>query len=234
MLNLFRCSSAENVDSRLVPKSKDDSLHYFVTDYFDEIKVEKLKVEETSLRERMGIMQKANTKKGVSHQRYCLYSETESEKDLWEQNEEYPLLMIIQIFINPELYQASIEVEDLRKKLLKYIEKFVAQKEKEDPDLKIRFHLYRLLTSGDFAVIIRSNRVHAAYDISTAIRSIRASVKFQDQVEHDDVVFYTYSICGVYDVEEARWSRYLSSEDKVVVRLRYSRGFRKKLPQKMP
>ena len=42
MLNLFRCSSAENVDSRLVPKSKDDSLHYFVTDYFDEIKVEKL------------------------------------------------------------------------------------------------------------------------------------------------------------------------------------------------
>ena len=63
MLNLFRCSSAENVDSRLVPKSKDDSLHYFVTDYFDEIKVEKLKVEETSLRECMGIMQKANTKK---------------------------------------------------------------------------------------------------------------------------------------------------------------------------
>ena len=123
MLNLFRCSSAENVDSRLVPKSKDDSLHYFVTDYFDEIKVEKLKVEETSLRECMGIMQKANTKKGVSHQRYCLYSETESEKDLWDQNEEYPLLMIIQSFINPELYQASIKVEDLQNKLSEYIKK---------------------------------------------------------------------------------------------------------------
>lgn len=229
MLNLFRCSSAENVDSRLVPKSKDDSLHYFVTDYFDEIKVEKLKVEETSLRECMGIMQKANTKKGVSHQRYCLYSETESEKDLWDQNEEYPLLMIIQSFINPELYQASIKVEDLQNKLSEYIKRFVAQKENEDKDLKIRFHLYRLLTSGDFAVIIRSNRVHAAYDISTAIRSIRASVKIQDKdkVEQDDVVFYTYSICGVYDVEEARWSRYLSPKDKVVVRLRYSRSFRK-------
>ena len=105
----------------------------------------------------------------------------------------------------------------------------MAQKENEDKDLKIRFHLYRLLTSGDFAVIIRSNRVHAAYDISTAIRSIRASVKIQDKdkVEQDDVVFYTYSICGVYDVEEARWSRYLSPKDKVVVRLRYSRSFRK-------
>lgn len=239
MLNLYRCSSAENIDNKLMRELNQDELRYFVTDYFDEIKVDTLDMEKASLQQCMGIMPKANIKKGVSHQRYCLYSDSKEENIIWDRNPEYPLLTIIQIFINPELYQAnyfwdgsSVTVKKIQDKLFKYVERLAEEMKKETPDLNIDFQLYQLLTAGDFAIIVRSNKTHAAYDVSTAIRSIRISIKVPNKIVQDEALFYTYSICGVYDEEIASWSRYLSSDDRVVVRLRYSHSFRKILSEK--
>ena len=67
MVNLYRCSSAER---RVTEKE----IHFFVTDYFDGIKVESLDLEKTTLAECFGIKHVANVeKKGISYQRYCLF-----------------------------------------------------------------------------------------------------------------------------------------------------------------
>lgn len=66
-----------------------DELRYFVTDYFDEIKVDTLDMEKASLQQCMGIMPKANIKKGVSHQRYCLYSDSKEENIIWDRNPDW-------------------------------------------------------------------------------------------------------------------------------------------------
>lgn len=222
MLNLFRCSSAENNECL-------SDINCFVTDYFDGIKVEKLKWEETRLADCMGIKQNIGTdKKGVSHQRYCLYTENEIEEDIFEISEEFPLMTMIQIFINPDMYQVN-EFEDGRKMCLQSciqkVEECIKSAYEQKNDVK--WEVYSLLTAGDFAVIVRSKNVHDAYDISTLIRNIRVVAGTEEKEP-----FFSYSISGIVrdsDVEkipEAEWAKYLSADDRVIVRMEYSQIYR--------
>lgn len=54
MLNLYRCSSAKDIDVRPAGELNQGELRYFVTDYFDEIKVETLDIRKASLQHCIG------------------------------------------------------------------------------------------------------------------------------------------------------------------------------------
>lgn len=254
MINLYRCSSAENAEEDL-PESAD----YFVTDYFDKITVDTLDIKNATLQECMGIKYDANQKKGISHQRYCLYSDEKEENGIWELDIEYPILTIIQVFINPDLYQAGAFInengieeaattEAWMKRLSGYVDEIVEKKLKAIDGCegrRIQCGVYRLLTAGDFAVIVRCNHVHDAYDIVTAVRGIQALVHIsgkEQQERRKETAFYTYSICGMYhdnsektdglETHTISWKKCLSAEDRIVVRIRYAQEFRKKLNEK--
>lgn len=225
MLNLYRCSSAENNESA-------KEVDHFVTDYFDGIKVEKLDLQNTSLSECMGIKREVNgTKKGISHQRYCLFNESDGDKDIFQVSVDLPLLTVIQIFINHDFYQAesfddggAISCTNCMNRAKKCIE----SKYKGNP--KIKWELYRLLTAGDFAVIVRSSSIHDAYDLSTLLRSIRLVI---DDARTEKALFYSYSISGVLDgkigsqdiYKQIQWNQHLNPQDEVIVRTEFSQSF---------
>lgn len=71
MLSLYRSNLIDEAGEN---PSKDNS-EYFIMDYFDWMKKEILKWDESRLSDCMGIRRNANDKRGISHQRYCLYGE---------------------------------------------------------------------------------------------------------------------------------------------------------------
>lgn len=228
MLNLFRCGSAEEVREEI---RQEGTVKYFVTDYFDMIHVETLDQRTATLSECMGIKQGANHKKGVSHQRYCLYS-SEEESDIFDDLKQYPVLMIIQLFINPDIYQAESFADGKQFTGRNWIARINDLIKEHFAALDVKWKTYQLLTAGDFAVIVRCEKIHTAYDICTLIRSVRFEVKDRG---NEGAVFYSYSVCGVLDSSTCddtalmQWQRYLESEDQVVVRIKYAQSFRRKL-----
>lgn len=225
MVSLFRCSSAER---RIMEKE----IHFFVTDYFDGIKVESLNLEKTTLAECLGIKHSANAEKqGVSHQRYCLFDNDDGDEDIFEAVGEMPLLTVIQVFINPDIYQASCFVGGEEISCDQCMKKISACMEREFSGRKgFRWKFYRLLTDGDFAIIVRSRRVHDAYDVSTLVRNTFLHV---EGMQKDVSAFLTYSISGVLDrgieekgiCENINWKDYLDESDRAIVRICYSQKF---------
>ncbi len=232
MLNLFRCSSSGD-------RMKEKTIHYFVADYFDGIKIEERELESTTLAECMGINGKANkVKSGISHQRYCLFAEDEQQDSIFKYDPEFPMLTVIQTFINSDIYQADyfIDTEDKKEvscsncieKMKECIQNHLEQKN------EIQWKVFRLLTAGDFAVIVRSKRIHDAYEISTLIRSVCMTPETDDRRE---TVFFTYSISGALhknmDTEKEiifegiDWTNYLAATDRVLVRIVYTQAVNK-------
>lgn len=225
MLNLFRCSSIGD-------KMTEKDIHYFVTDYFDGIKVEDLNPESTTLAECMGIKREANKNHvGISHQRYCLYSEDDTKEDIFEINQELPVLTVIQVFINPDIYQAVRFAEDGKEVSCRNcMDKIQAYIQERFSDIKeMRWKIYRLLTAGDFAVIVRSKRIHDAYDISTLVRNVCVTPEGSRKRR---AAFFTYSISGVLDkrmdsqdiYESIDWMKYLDEKDRIIVRIVYDQA----------
>lgn len=236
MLNLFRCGLAEEFKG-LTEKTEDageEVKNFFVTDYFDSIKVERQDEKTATLSECMGIQGEANTKTGVSHQRFCLYSTEDSGHDIFNKEVEYPVLMVIQLFINPDIYQASSFVggeEISRNALIGRLNRFI---EKKNHGFEVKWRIYQLLTVGDLAVVIRAKKVHAAYDICTMVRSLCVSVKSGEQTLKE-AAFFSYSICGIVDGDEhgesGKWREYLEPQDQVSLRIKYTYTFRRRFEE---
>lgn len=232
MLNLFRCCTMEDMREN---KESTGRVNCIVMDYFDNIYVETLDWEKATLSECMGIKQSANGKKGVSNQRYCLYSSENNSEDMFELSDEYPILTVIQLFVNPDIYQA--ETFDNREKVcartwIERLKKCIMALDFSGQ--KVKWKIYQLLTAGDFAIIVRSQKIHAAYDISTVVRGIRLIPS--DLNEKERAAFYSYSICGVLDNDEKKsetfnWQQCLDPSDRVVIRIRYKQTFREYLPK---
>lgn len=225
MLNLFRSNSAE------ILSTEDTKNNYFIMDYFDWIKVEHLNWDQAHLADCMGIGEQGNKEKeGISHQRYCLYSE--DQQRVFDVEGCMPLLTIIQVFINPDLYQCEKFTdgrEISRQVCMEKVKKQIEDYQKQTKNFV--FGLYSLLTEGDFAVVVRSSDIHVAYNISSLIRSIKIKGKKVGSKADGEGVFYSYSISGSNiegEVEEIgdAWSEYLSKDDRVEIRVCFSQTFR--------
>lgn len=234
MLNLYRCSSEKE-------KMTTTGIGYFSMDYFDGIKIENINVKEgdmiPTLGICMGIKADANSKQGISHQRYCLARE---QDDDFEVGFKYPLLTIMQVFINPNLYQAKefagIYSEEDAKKItcrncMRRVKKHI--EERIPFDKNIKFGVYRLVTEGDFAVLVWSNTVHDAYDVTTLVRNISILYDDINGSKSSENALFSYSITGVWNHKQTNmqerkidWTAYLDEKDRVDVRFEYSPKFR--------
>lgn len=218
ILSLFHCSSIEH---KVIEKNVD----YLITDYFDGVQIETLDPEKTTLEECMGIQREANSKDGISYQRYCLYLPEDSDKDIFAKDMGYPLLTMIQVFLNPDIYQADCFEDDKKeiccdncmKRLKKNIEEAFGNSE------NLKWEFFRLLTAGDFAVVVRSANFHDACSISTFIRSIGL---FTEQSSIVGTAFFTYTISGAMckssngDIcVDIPWSACLKEEDLVALKI---------------
>lgn len=194
------------------------------------LQIENLNPDSAMLAECMGIKKEANKNHvGISHQRYCLYSEEDSSNDIFEINQELPLLTVIQVFTNPDIYQADNFTDDGKEisceNCMHRVQKCISERLKNAG--KIRWKIYRLLTAGDFAVVVRSERIHDAYDISTLIRKI---CMLSNKNDSREAVFLTYSISGALDkcmdsrivYESMDWRKCLDDRDRVMVRIAYN------------
>lgn len=223
LLNLYRCDSDIN---------SIDKMDYTVMDYFDAIKVEDIDENKATLASCVGIDQNEiiDNKEGVSHQRYCLYAKENNEDIFKIDNRKYPLITVIQIFINPDIYQGEqfkdgtkITCEQCIRKADIKIKSYVKAEQ-----LNIKWKIFHLLSEGDFAIIVRSKHIHDAFDISTLMRSIKVSVNGEIKTN----ALFSYSITGISNVNDnaysewPTWSAYLKEEDCFILRMEYSSDFR--------
>lgn len=230
MLNLYRGGFKEEEEKQIVSVSGNKGIsECYSMDYFDYISLEKLKWSETRLADCMGIDRQANQDKpGISHQRYCLYGD--GNNLLFEKNDKYPVITLIQVFINPEIYQ---------------FDKININEQWENPSCKgcingvndylkdcyensdtLRWGIYSLITEGDFMIVVRSCDFHTAYDISSLVRNIQLRCG-----KERNTLFFTYSITGIFigehsKIRKKQWSDLCKQDDKIILRIQFSQTFR--------
>ena len=105
----------------------------------------------------------------------CLKNKIMERKIYSKTSEQYPVLTVIQVFMNPDIYQADYFLDDQSTVIscsgcMEKVQDCITENFARNKD--IQWKMYRLLTAGDFAVVVRSSRIHDAYDISTLIRRI--------------------------------------------------------------
>ncbi len=227
-LNLYRCNAEP-------PKISGDDIHFVMTDYFDGVRVDDLSETNDTFADAMGIRRQSNSrKKGITNQRYCMFTEKEASDNIFQISEEFPLLTVIQVFLNPDIFQAGTfkdgkEISCVE--CIKRTEKCIRKRFRNNKNLK--WQIFQLVTDGDFAIIVRSKKIHTAYHISSLIRSICVSVG--EDVKAN--AFYSYTITGVVDSPcpedeiltdktKINWKRYLKKEDQVILRMIFSSELR--------
>lgn len=237
-----------NIDVRLVTlKRKNVGLHdmdeagreisrdksvFFATDYFDVMSVKTMSAEDDFTRI-MGVCPDDPEKDEngeIAVQSFVLYSDSASEEegDPFTEQKTGPFLSVIQIHITPEIL-ADIQLnsnetftdifhEDLRK--------IVGACTKETV---FTYKVYQLLSSGDFAVVVRSRSAETAFEISTAVRKRVAQTASGEKL----VLYKTYTLltidgCIIEVSEEdpsEEESRTLQAEGQFVIRGVYSNRY---------
>lgn len=163
-------------------KSKE---HFYATDYFDILKIEKRELTDnfTSI---MGIWPDQELDiADIAAQSYSLYCssdmlEKENEYEVFgnpfdvsEEKRGMPFLSIIQVHITPEIivhalpeYTADIFLDAIYCDLLDIIGGFF----KADQEQIFVARIYKMLSAGDFAVVVRSFDADTSFQISTLLR----------------------------------------------------------------
>ncbi|MCI9026026.1 MAG: hypothetical protein HFG92_16700 [Dorea sp.] len=107
-----------------------------------------------------------------------------------------PFLSVIQVHITPELiarlesehfnhaYGFILEIEnDIHEILNKFVEEY---------SQPVCYRVYRLLSTGDFAIVVRSRTAETSYEISIALR--RRYVETENRNEQKIVLYKTYTL----------------------------------------
>lgn len=156
---------------------------YFATDYFDIMKVEKKELS-SSLTSIMGIWPDEKMDiLDVAAQSYSLYCSTEMmelEKGRKEcgdpflsENKDMPFLSVVQVHITPEVIAHALAektakevVHAVYKDLHTAMDGFV---EVYKSDVCI-FRIYKMLSAGDFAIVLRSKEAGTSFKVSSLLR----------------------------------------------------------------
>lgn len=219
---------------------KTDTNDYFATDYFDIMRVEgkKLSASFTSI---MGIWpyEEMDTVDIAVHS-YSLYCSkkmvelAENKKKFGDPFEDHtkkmPFLSIIQVHITPEILarrpkEESAEdfIDAVYLDLLATVGEY-AESEKHQGETFV-FRIYKMLSAGDFAVVVRSDEPETSFAISTLLRRRVTANK-------EIVLYKTYTIFTFGDeviereIEERSGNdgsaEKPASEDRFVLRCCYS------------
>lgn len=216
-----------------LPESSTQGLNeYFVTDYFDVMRVEKGDAS-ASFASMLGILQEdmENSVDIADHgfSLYCSDEMMELEKGNNRCNDPFqstdkkmPFLSIIQVHISPEVMarmpkEESAEqfiqsiYQDLHRAMIEYGECTEHQSE------RFVFRIYKMLSVGDFAIVVRSGNEEISFGISSYLRRRVLSNK-------TIVLYKTYTIFTLGDeIIECNFDRQSDvREDRFVLRCCFS------------
>lgn len=163
-------------------------MSFLATDYFDVMQVDSVSIEklDNPLAAIMGIWpaEKPNEDEAVAHS-YSLYFNEEMLKQekgkAWcgnpfaevAQENVMPILSMIQVYIIPDIMaqalpEASAEV--LVDVLYCDLHEAIKEFKEQHPDAVFTLRIYKMLSTGDFAIAIRSSKAEVSFQISAAIR----------------------------------------------------------------
>lgn len=219
-------------ECRMAADDEAEALSFFATDYFDSINVETREISDdfTSI---MGIWPDERIyADDIAVQSFSLYcSERMLERHLTElksgdpfSEAQFPFLSIIQIHITPEiLAHVSVEkapdefmnlvFEDLIQTMHLYINQY--------PSVSMVFRIYRMLSTGDFSIVIRSGYAETSFQISSLLRKRKAGKR--DEKSKKLVLYKTYTLLSIDEfVLENDTVGMKGTEDRFVLRCCYS------------
>ena len=187
---------------------KDIQGDFFATDYFDVVEAEKID-DLFSITDIMGIWPNEKLDvRDVTVQSYSLYCGTEMlkiEKGKekcgnpfigGERGKQLPFLSIIQIHITPEaIAHGSSDKEPNEFIEMVFLDIHVTIQEfiKANPEISLIFRVYKMLSAGDFAIVLRSVNAETSFQISTFLRcrTLAKSTEFESK---DLVLYKTYTL----------------------------------------
>lgn len=215
----------------------ESKLSFLATDYFDVMQVDSIDVEKSDnpLAAIMGIWpaEKPDEDEIVAHS-YSLYFNEEMLKQekgrMWcgdpfaetDQEHAMPVLSMIQVYIIPDIMACAIpgaSAEVLMNALYSDLHETIEQFREQHPEAVFILRIFKVLSTGDFAIAIRSTKVETSFQISSAIRQ-RNMVKTSDGNDLKLVMYKTYTLLTfsncVVSTEEGK------GEDRFVLRGCYS------------
>lgn len=215
---------------------------YLSTDYFDVLHCVNKKTDDNFC-SIMGIGEGGQqTADEIAIQSYALYcsedtlSRYEGRKgyrDPFEDPDKNKhFLSLIQVYITPEItarthvgedFSAHTFLLEIEADIHAILDEFIVKNEKD-----ISYRIYNLLSTGDFAVVIRSMRSETSFEISTALRRRYASI--QDGTGTKKLVLYkTYTLLtmaeGVINAEVPEPFDQTATENQFVIRCCYSNKY---------
>ncbi len=176
----------------------DEKNIFYSTDYFDKLIIKEIG-EDSDMAAFLGMDSEIEPKDDVMSMRnFAIYQDVEKEDvTSWLLAEEgdYPYLSLIFVYITPDVL-ARISIENLDED---YISKFevdlqsiVDKSNCKDP---MQVCVFRMMSSSDFMVIVRSKSPEGAFDISTDIR--KRMIKKKNEEGYSLSVYKTYTILTI-------------------------------------
>ena len=185
----------------------------FATDYFDVMKVEKKRLTDT-FTSIMGIWpEESIMEDDIAVQSYSLYCSEmmlEYEKDLKKTGDPFiepddckavSYLSLIQIHITPEILAhvlTGMSEEEFMKCLYEDIYNVLKAYTALDESVSMIYRIYKMISTGDFSLVIRSTDAKISFEISTLLRQ-RAVKCGKDKESKSLVLYKTYTLLTLAD-----------------------------------
>lgn len=208
---------------------------FLATDYFDILKYENISMESDFQQIMKNSADEFPASNDVALQSYPIYC---SEKTLQNESKikyfgdpfcgsisKMPFLSLIQIHITPEIF-VHLDMESGTRNIIgvfendihELLEHFVTA----NPDCRMVCRVYQLLSTGDFAVAIRSVDADTSFRISTLLRKRAVSIKGS---EFQRLVLYkTYTLLTI-DSQIVKLVNTSESTNNFVIRCCYSNKY---------
>lgn len=220
LLSFFRLKNKDFPD-----EIKNSGTVFESTDYFDKLIVKEIDNKQGDLADFMGIRSQLGTLKNVvAVQNYSLFSDVDEEKGketdaLFSLDESEKFLSLIQVYITPEV------IFKLPRERIDYFAAF-EKKIKEILDvcrseLDVNAGVFRMMSGGDFMIVVRSKVPESAYLISTQIR--RMLIHVQNKRDDRLALFKTHTILSYAANKKAENTDPITGT--VVTRGRYSNQY---------
>lgn len=220
LLSFFRLKNKDFPD-----EIKNSGTVFESTDYFDKLIVKEIDNKQGDLADFMGIRSQLGTLKNVvAVQNYSLFSDVDEEKGketdaLFSLDESEKFLSLIQVYITPEV------IFKLPRERIDYFAAF-EKKIKEILDvcrseLDVNAGVFRMMSGGDFMIVVRSKVPESAYLISTQIR--RMLIHVQNKRDDRLALFKTHTILSYAANKKAESTDPITGT--VVTRGRYSNQY---------
>lgn len=221
-----------NNEAQIKSQISDDA--FFATDYFDKLKVRKIK-QEDDLSVFTGIKQTDQTEEAsevIAMQNYAIYrdvTEADSSENIFEKDADHTYLGLIHVYITTDTL-AKLDCSDIEEKRTDYMTAFEEDLNRTvdicNEFLHTKGAVFRMLSLSDFMIVVRGKRPEDVLSVAFAIRKKKISKKGNPG---DNLYAYkTYTILTINGTGISIKYNRESPTGEVLLRCRYSNEYWRK------